>query len=179
MNRTVAGMSEIQSGVWVQLIALTELLPAALDLQLRRDAGLTHFEFAVLSVLQLSGTGELTPSALAATLSATRPRLSHVLSRLEDRGLVARTRALQDGRGVQVSITAEGRRRVITATPQHVATAKALVLNGFTEEELTRLSALLKTITSRLDPDDRLRHAILGAGDPDEETGSGGRSLKT
>jgi DNA-binding MarR family transcriptional regulator len=153
-------MSELQSDVWLQLIAISELLPAALDAQLRRDSQLTHFEFAVLSLVQLSPSGSLSPSDIARALNATLPRLSHVLARLEERGLVARSVAAKDRRGVEVRLTTVGRRVVVKATPGHIATAKALAVDLFTDEELEVLGGFLRRITDRLDPSDRLGHAI-------------------
>jgi DNA-binding MarR family transcriptional regulator len=160
MARTVANMSELQSDAWLQLIAISELLPAALDAQLRRDSQITHFEFAVLSLVQLSSQGALSPSDIAQALNATLPRLSHVLARLEARGLVSRSVTPQDRRGVEVRLTTSGRRAVVKATPGHIATAKALVVDRFSDDELQVLGGFLRRITERLDPSDRLGHAV-------------------
>lgn len=153
-------MSELQSDTWLQFIAISELLPAALDAQLRRDAGLTHFEFAVLSLVQLSPRGALSPSEIGRALHATLPRLSHVLARLEERGLATRSATSRDRRGVDVRLTTSGRRRVVTATPGHIATAKALVVDNYSDDELEVLGRFLRRITDRLDPGDRLGHAV-------------------
>jgi DNA-binding MarR family transcriptional regulator len=153
-------MSAAQSDTWLQLIAISELLPAALDAQLRRDSNITHFEFAVLSLVQLAPLGALSPSDIAQTLNATLPRLSHVLARLEANGLLTRTAAMHDRRGVEVRLTTRGRRVVVKATPAHIATAKSLVLDQFSDDELETLAGLLRRITDRLDPRDRLGHAI-------------------
>lgn len=160
MARNVANMSELQSDTWLPLIAISELLPAALDAQLRRDSQLTHFEFAVLSVVQLSPQGALSPGDIARAVNATLPRLSHVLARLEQRGLVSRSVTPQDRRGVDVRLTTAGRRVVVKATPGHIATAKALVIDHFSDDELEVLGGFLRRITDRLDPTDRLGHAI-------------------
>ncbi len=160
MTRNVASMSELESDAWLQLIAISELLPAALDAQLRRDSQVTHFEFAVLSVVQLSAEGVMSPSDIAQALSATLPRLSHVLARLELRGLVTRSATPQDRRSVAVRLTTSGRRVVVKATPGHIATAKALVVGNFSDDELKVLGEFLRRITDRLDPSDRLGHAV-------------------
>ena len=73
---------------WVRLIAVVELLPGVLDSQLRRDAGLTHFEYFVLAMLSEAPERTLRMTALAQRTNATLPRLSHVVRRLEERGLV-------------------------------------------------------------------------------------------
>jgi len=40
-----------ERAAWLRLAAVVELLPGALDTQLRRDSGLTHFEYFVLAML--------------------------------------------------------------------------------------------------------------------------------
>ena len=71
---------------WLRLVAVTELLPSALDTQLRRDAGLTHFDYFVLSRLSEAPERTLRMTALAQGTNATLPRLSHVVRRLGGAG---------------------------------------------------------------------------------------------
>src|SRR5215213_8486669 len=79
-----------QLGAWVRLVAVLELLPGVLDGQLRRDAALTHFEYYVLAMLSEAPGTTLRMTALARLTRSTLPRLSHVVQRLEARGLVER-----------------------------------------------------------------------------------------
>ena len=44
-------LSSEESAAWVRLIAVAQLLPVALDAQLQRDDGLTHFEYVALMAL--------------------------------------------------------------------------------------------------------------------------------
>ena len=80
-----------QLDVWVRLKAVMELLPAALDSQLRRSADLTYFEYYVLAMLSEADERTLRMSALAARTNATLPRLSHVVRKMADRSLVDRS----------------------------------------------------------------------------------------
>src|SRR5438477_1670139 len=83
-------LDQEQLGAWVRLVAVLELLPGVIDGQLRRDAQLTHFEYQVLAMLSEAPDRTLRMTTLATTTSATLPRLSHVVQRLEDRGLLER-----------------------------------------------------------------------------------------
>ncbi|HVK45568.1 MAG TPA: MarR family transcriptional regulator, partial [Micropruina sp.] len=56
---------------WVRLAAVLELLPTALDSQLRRDADLTHFEYFALAMLSEAPERTLRMTALAARTNAT------------------------------------------------------------------------------------------------------------
>ena len=110
-----SGWTEDERAAWLRLVAVVELLPGVLDAQLRRDAGLTHFEYFVLAMLSEAPERTLRMTALAQRTNATLPRLSHVVRRLEDRGLVERFPCPEDGRATNARLTAgrlgRGRRR--------------------------------------------------------------------
>src|ERR1700712_1334209 len=90
---------------WLQLVAVVELLPGALDAQLRRDSGLAHFDYFVLALLSEAPNRTLRMARLARSANSTLPRLSHVVSRLEDRGLIERMPAAEDGRATNARLT--------------------------------------------------------------------------
>ena len=68
-------------------------------------AGLTHFEYFVLAMLSEAPERTLRMTALAQRTNATLPRLSHVVRRLEDRGLVRRFPCPEDGRATNARLT--------------------------------------------------------------------------
>ena len=141
-----------QLSAWVRLVALTQLLPAALDNQMRRDSQLTHFDYYVLAmlseapdrVLRMTGLAELTSSSLA--------RLSHVVQRLEARGLVERVPCPEDKRATNARLTEDGWAKVQEAAPGHVHTVRSLVIDALTPEQITQLRDISAAILSRLDP---------------------------
>jgi DNA-binding MarR family transcriptional regulator len=147
----VARMNAQESAAWLGLITVCQLLPTALDSQLQRDSGMTHFEFFVLSVLRFAPENTLRMTALAETTSATLPRLSHVCSRLEKRGLVDRFPDPEDGRATNVQLTQTGRAALVRALPGHLATARRLVIDALTPEQLDALAQVTSVIRSRLD----------------------------
>lgn len=89
-------------------MAVVELLPGALDSQLRADSGLTHFEYFVLAVLSEAPDNVLRMTVLAQRTNATLPRLSHVVRRLEDRALVERSPCPDDGRATNAALDDRG-----------------------------------------------------------------------
>src|SRR3954453_5718412 len=88
--------AELQT--WMTLAALMFKLPGALDVQLQRDSGLTHFEYLVLAGLSESPGRSRRMSDLAGFANGSLSRLSHVVKRLERRGFVVRRPAEDDGR---------------------------------------------------------------------------------
>ncbi len=141
---------------WIPVAALLELLPRELDAQLLRDADLTHFDYFALSMLTNAPGHRLQMKQLASMTNATMPRLSHVVSRLERRGLVAREPNAADARGVDVVITPEGRRVVLQATPGHVATVRDLVLDALGDRQREQLREIAAAVLARIDPDGRM-----------------------
>ena len=87
---------------WLALASALNRLPIALDAQLRRDAGISHFEYQVLALLSEAPGRTLRMSALATLAEGSLPRLSQVVARLEQRGWVRRTPAPADGRVVRL-----------------------------------------------------------------------------
>lgn len=143
-------MDERESEAWLGLIAVSQLLPVALDSQLQRDAHLTHFEFMVLTSLRFAPENTLQMSELAASTNATLPRLSHVCTRLATRGIIDRFPSPEDKRATNVRLTAEGRRQLIHAMPGHVDTARRLVIDALTPAQLESLAEITDAITARL-----------------------------
>ena len=142
---------------WVRLVGVVELLPGVLDSQLRRDAELSHFEYFVLAMLSESPQRTLRMTALAARTNATLPRLSHVVKRLEDRGLVERSACPQDARATNAHLTDAGWRKLQDTAPGHVATVREHVIDALTPEQVEQLSEIAGAILHRLDPDGALR----------------------
>lgn len=143
-------MNEAESAAWLGLTAVTQLLPSSLDAQLQSEAGMTHYEFSVLTALRLAPDATLQMSALARSTNSTLSRLSHVCTRLEKRGLVKRGTCPGDGRATNVRLTSAGRRELIHATPDHIATARRLVIDALTTEQLAALADITTAIRERL-----------------------------
>lgn len=135
-------LSDEQQAAWRPLVALLLKLPAALDAQLQRDAGISHFDYLVLSGLSEAPRHTLRMSELAATASSSLSRLSHVVSRLEAKGWVRREPCPGDGRFINAVLTADGWDKVAATAPGHVAAVRALLLDTLTEEEFGQLGAL-------------------------------------
>jgi DNA-binding MarR family transcriptional regulator len=141
-----------QLAAWVRLAAVLELLPAALDSQLRRDAQLTHFDYFVLAMLSEAPEHTLRMTALAERTAATLARLSHVVQRLENRGLVERFPCREDRRATNARLTEAGLRKVRESAPGHVAIVRDSVIDALTPEQITQLGEISDAILQRLDP---------------------------
>ena len=134
---------------WKRLVALVERIPSVLDAQLRRDSGLTHFEYLVLAMLSEVPDRTLRMTALAQRTNASLTRLSHVVRRLEERGLVLRSACPEDGRATNARLTAAGCRVLVDAAPGHVTTVRESIFDALTPAQVAQLSEIADAILHR------------------------------
>ncbi|MFD2795884.1 MarR family winged helix-turn-helix transcriptional regulator [Promicromonospora vindobonensis] len=114
-------------------------LPAALDARMQRESQMTFFEYMVLSVLSEEPDRTMRMSALAARTSASLSRLSHVVGRLENRGLLTRSRIPGAGRRTNTTLTDAGYDVVVAAAPGHVAAVREYLIDELEPHELKTL----------------------------------------
>src|SRR5207247_6927924 len=79
--------------------------------------GLSGPEFGVLSRLAAIGKGEMRQQALARVMTWDKSRLSHQLTRMQERALIERRHT--DGKAVLVVLTKLGREKLDAARPMH------------------------------------------------------------
>ena len=158
-------LDEAERAAWLRLVGVVALLPGVLDAQLREESGLSHFEYFVLAMLSEAPERTLRMTTLAQRTNATLSRLSHVVSRLEDRGLVTRVPCPEDGRATNAQLTESGWDAVVAAAPGHVATVREYVLDPLTREQIDQLRGIGDALLARLDPEGRM----TGLYDPDRE----------
>ena len=137
---------------WLPLGGLLLKLPAALDAQMQRDSGLSHFEYLVLANLSEAPGRTRRMSALAALANGSLSRLSHVVKRLEARGWVERRACPTDGRYTNAVLTEAGWQKVLASAPGHVEAVRTLVLDALSTAELEQLGAFARRLLERLEP---------------------------
>ena len=148
---------------WLGLLRVLARLPPLLDAQLGRSAGLSLFEYTVLSMLSERKDRALRMSRLATLTDASPSRLSHAARQLEVRGLLFRAPDPDDGRCIRAVLTAEGFEAVVAAAPGHVAAVRDLVLDPLGPEQLRGLREANERILRRIDPDQTTRPPWLAA----------------
>ena len=150
---TTRWLDDDEQQAYLGLVAVAELLPGALDAQLRRDSGLTHFEYLVLAMLSEATERTLRMTSLAQRTNATLPRLSHVVRRLEERGLVERFPCPEDGRATNARLTEAGWDTIVDAAPGHVETVRRLAFDPLTPTQVAQLRRISDSLLEVLDPD--------------------------
>jgi DNA-binding MarR family transcriptional regulator len=148
-------LSDEEMATWFALVGVIVRLPAALDAQLQRDAGMTHFDYLVLAGLSEAPERTMRMSDLAGSANASLSRLSHVVSRLEQRGWIRRTPDPADGRYTLATLTADGWDKIVETAPGHVAAVRRYVFDPMTAAQCRQLRDIGRRITRAIDPDDK------------------------
>lgn len=107
-------------------------------------ADVTDTEIAVLVRLHVAGAA-LRSSALAGVLGWERSRVSHLLARMESRGLVRR----ESGAGaVTVHLTDEGEERLGAARPAHLRAVRSRLVEPVGDDGAAELAELLRRVVA-------------------------------
>jgi DNA-binding MarR family transcriptional regulator len=128
-----------QEAAWRALAKVMVTLPWALECQLQRDADLSFIEYHVLARLSEDPGHTLRMSELAVLANASLSRLSHLVKRLESRGLIRREPDPTDGRFTNAILTTAGYALLVASAPAHVANVRTLVIDAFSAGELRQL----------------------------------------
>jgi DNA-binding MarR family transcriptional regulator len=93
---------------------------------------------------RLAGKGEMRQQVLAHMMDWDKSRLSHQLTRMQERSLIERRRV--DGKTVLIVLTKFGREKLDAARPVHAASVRRNLLSRLTQEQIetiVRVSNLL------------------------------------
>jgi DNA-binding MarR family transcriptional regulator len=125
-----------------------------LDAQVARDmmqvSGLSEADYDVLTNLSESEGHRRRLSKLAAHMLWSTSRLSHHISRMEQRGLVRRRGDPSDARGAFVVLTKKGLRAVEEAAPSHVGSVRRHFIDLLSPEQLDVLGDVTEKVLDRL-----------------------------
>ena len=143
-----------QAQAWLALVSVLIRLPSALDAQLRRDAGISHFEYQVLAGLSESPGRTMRMSVLAMLAEGSLSRLSQVVGRLERRGWVRRIPDPADGRYTLAVLTDAGWDKVVATAPGHVEAVRRYVFDPLTSAQHRQVCEIGRRIMRAIDPDD-------------------------
>jgi DNA-binding MarR family transcriptional regulator len=127
-------------------------LHGELERQMFRDAGLSGAEFAVLVPLSEAPEGLLRARELGSAVGWDRSRLSHQVSRMEKRGLVAREECATDARGSMVRLTPAGRTAIETAAPGHAEAVQRYYFDLLTDDQIDLLGVVHEKLLAGLPP---------------------------
>jgi DNA-binding MarR family transcriptional regulator len=150
-HEPVRWLSPEEQTSWLAVVRMLTWLPWSIDQQLQRDASLSMVEYQTLAMLSNSPEWTMRMSALAEVTNASLSRLSHLVKRLESRGMVYRQPDPADGRFTNAILTDVGFREIADAAPAHVAHVRSIVIDVLTREQLRLMGRAAERIVAHID----------------------------
>ncbi|GIH61682.1 MarR family winged helix-turn-helix transcriptional regulator [Microbispora siamensis] len=137
----MTGVASEPVDFWAAFKRAHEVVRARVIADTAEAAGLSEPDLAILVNLGKAG-GALRQSELAASLGWDRTRVSHQLTRMSTRGLVARERA----GGVIVTLTDSGRAAITAALPGLDAAVRRHFTDKLSAQEIETLAAVFSRL---------------------------------
>ena len=148
-------LNDEERQAWLTLASLLVQLGPVLDAQLRRDAGISHFEYTVMASLSEAPDRTRRMSELALLADGSLSRLSQAVARLEKKGWVRRTPDPTDGRYTLAILTDDGWDKVVATAPGHVGEVRRAVFDPLTKGQVQQLTTIGQRILRAVVPDER------------------------
>jgi DNA-binding MarR family transcriptional regulator len=143
-------LDERQQHAWQGYIHLNQDLFALLEKELARESGLSGADYKVLRPLSEAPDGLVRARDLCSEIGWDRSRLSHHLSRMEQRGLVVREECTEDARGLMVRLTKAGRRAIEEAAPAHAETVQRYFFDQLSKDEIDTMATVFDRLLDNL-----------------------------
>jgi DNA-binding MarR family transcriptional regulator len=146
----VAWLDRNQQRSWRAFLVGTTLLMDRLDRELREQHRISLPEYEIMVRLSEAEDNRLRMAVLADSVSHSRSRVTHTVSRMESAGLVVRDACLSDGRGVEAVLTAEGHKALEAAAPTHVSGVRRLLVDLVADEDFEAVGRVFDAVTDAL-----------------------------
>ncbi len=143
----VRWLSDDEQTTWSAFIRMRQRLDAAMAAGLARD-GLSMPDYEILVALSAAPGDCLRAKDLAAEICWDKSRLSKHVARMDSRGLVGRSPAADDARGIVVRLTERGRRALEEAAPNHVELVRRLFMDVLTDAEAEAVRSLAEKVVT-------------------------------
>ncbi|HET7018113.1 MAG TPA: MarR family transcriptional regulator [Streptosporangiaceae bacterium] len=148
MTTTTRWLTDEEQHTWRLYLTACQSAFASIEAQLLRDSGLPHGYYEILVHLSETPGRALRMSQLAAASSYSKSRLSHAVSKLEARGLVARLDCPTDRRGQIAQLTEKGFALLEEAAPGHVDQVRRSVIDALSPEQIVQLGEISAAIVA-------------------------------
>jgi DNA-binding MarR family transcriptional regulator len=147
-------LSDREMYAWIGYRRMHLLLDLALQRDLASQSGLSEPDYDVLSNLSQAADQRMRMTDLARHMRWSTSRLSHQITRMQQRGLVDREECVDDRRGSMLVLTADGVAAIEAAAPKHVASVRKNFIDLLSAEEIDVLGALTHRVVDRLQSPD-------------------------
>jgi DNA-binding MarR family transcriptional regulator len=148
VSTTTRWLTPEEQRTWRAFLTACQSLFGAIEAQLVHESGLPHGYYEVLVHLSEAPGRALRMTQLANASTYSKSRLSHAVSRLEERGWVVRLDCPTDRRGQIAQLTDEGFAVLEAAAPGHVEQVRRSLIDALTPEQVEQLHQISAAITA-------------------------------
>jgi DNA-binding MarR family transcriptional regulator len=148
VNGTARWLTAEEQRTWRLFLTACQSLFGSIDAQLLHDSGLPHGYYEILVHLSEAPGRALRMTQLATASTFSKSRLSHAVSRLEERGWVVRQECPTDRRGQIARLTDEGFAILEAAAPGHVAQVRRSLMDALTPGQVGQLGEISAAIAA-------------------------------
>lgn len=139
-------LDDVEMRAWLGFVFTRDLIAAAVGRDSLRESNLTYVEYTVLARLADAPDHRRSFAELAAVLEWSQSRLSHQITRMEKRGLVARESIPDDARRTAAVLTEKGAQVLDSAAPSHVESVRRHMVDVLDRGQLTALADIYDTL---------------------------------
>jgi DNA-binding MarR family transcriptional regulator len=150
MSSDTRWLTEEQQRHWRAYIMGSQLLQDRLDRDLRVEHGISLTEYEILVRLSEFPDRRMRMALLADAVCHSRSRVTHTVARMEKAGLLSRSAALDDGRGVEAVMSDAGLRVLEAASHTHVAGVRRNLVDLVDPDDYAALGRVMDQVSDRL-----------------------------
>ncbi len=140
-----------EQDAWRAYLDMNAKLTARLNREMQEQSGISIADFSVLVQLSEHLDARMRVLELARALGWEKSRLSHQLTRMQQRGLVERSNCNEDRRGAWIVLTDRGRSTVEEAAPRHVESVRRYLFDELNPEQVEALGQIARTVVGLVD----------------------------
>src|SRR3954469_16498383 len=148
---TTRWLDDREQAAWRAYLDMNAKLSGRLNKEMLDESGISSSDFAVLVRLSEHEHNRMRVLELARAIGWEKSRLSHQLTRMQQRGLIERSNCNEDRRGAFVVLTDQGRATVEAAAPLHVESVRRYVFDSLTAEQVESLGSISAIVVQLVD----------------------------
>lgn len=140
-------LTTLEKSAWLGFLMTHDRLWHTLEVAMQKRCGLSLAAYELLLTVEEAGSAGIRMTELAAKLHFTSGGLTRLADKLQDQGLIERTRCETDGRGFQVHLSATGKQQLKRIHVEHLRDVRALFLDRLNKEEQQQLADIWEKLS--------------------------------
>jgi DNA-binding MarR family transcriptional regulator len=144
-------LTQREQAAWRAYLDMTAKLNARLNREMQQQSGISIADYSVLVQLSEHVDARMRVLELARALGWEKSRLSHQLTRMQQRGLIERSNCSEDRRGAWMVLTDKGQEAIAAAAPRHVESVRRYLFDELDAQQVEALGRISRSVIDVLD----------------------------